>query len=121
MSKHGVNGTSNGGSGAGAEATGDAAREAYYDSLERTCASLRACLDTFGETIRRTRRVEAIDRRPADREIALQLRLTGALYGEVADLIDPDAVRPVRPRDEVTTETKRVKRRADSSPGHKRS
>ncbi len=115
-----TNGTSGGGAGSGAEATGDKAREAYYDSLERVNANTRALLDTFGETIRRARGVEAIDRGPTDREVALQLRLTAATYIDVADGLAP-ALRPVKDRDEVTTETKRIKRRPDSEPGRKRS
>ncbi len=114
------NGAGVGGTGAGAEAAGIAAREAYYDSLERVNAHTRALLDTFGETIRRSRGVEAIDRGPTDREVALQLRLTAATYVMVADGLAP-VPRPARERDEVTTETKRIKRRSDSSPGHKRS
>lgn len=97
---------------------GEAARDAYYDSLERTCSALRALLDTFGETIRRSRGVEAIDRSPTDREIALQLRLTSSTFLDIADALYPEFPK-ARRRDEVTTETKRIKRRGDSEPGRK--
>ncbi len=130
MSK--TNGTTNGTggtAGASAESAGEAARQAYFAQLERVCDALRAHLDTFGETIRRTRRVEAIDRGPTDREVALQLRLTAATFLEVADGLAPPPAARSRAQDEVTTETKRIKRegswvgqkrRPDSEPGHKR-
>jgi hypothetical protein len=117
------NGTGGGGrDSAGAAAGDEAARTAYYDQLDRTATALRTLLDTFGETLRRSRGVEAIDRRPTDREIALQLRLTSSTFLDIAQVLDEEPVR-VRPSDEITTATKRVRRRADddSAAGRKRS
>ena len=121
-----MNGSSNGTGGRGHDsasaAVDEAARAAYYDQLDRTATALRGLLDTFGETIRRSRGVEAIDRRPTDREIALQLRLTSATFLDIAQVLDAEPVR-TRSSDEITTATKRVRRRSDegSSPGSKRS
>jgi len=98
------------------EAAGEAARAAYYDTLGRTCDASRTLLDEFGETLRRSRGVAPIDRRPTDREVALQLRLMVATFAEVADAFDPPAPRDP---DEITTTTKRIKRRGDSQPGQK--
>ncbi len=121
MAKNGTSNGTVGGAGASAEIAGEVARAAYYVQLARVSDVLRAHLDEFGETIRRAGSVEAIDRRPTDREVALQLRLTAATLLEVADGLSAE---PSRARDEVTTETKRIKRKSDSggsSPGHKRS
>lgn len=119
-----MNGSSNGTGGRGRDsasaAADEAARAAYYDQLARTSDALRTLLDTFGETLRRSRGVEAIDRRPTDREIALQLRLTSSTFLDIAQVLDEEPVR-VRSSDEITTATKRIKRRADSEPGRKRS
>lgn len=94
---------------------GEAARAAYYDTLGRVNDGLRAHLDTFGETIRRARRVEAIDRGPTDREVALQLRLTASTYLEVADALAPET-RQERVPGETTTA---VRRRRDAQTGKK--
>ena len=121
-SRNGSGGTWLGGVGEGS-AVGETARATYYDQLARTCDALRTLVDEFGETLRRSRGVAPIDRGPTDREVALQLRLTATTFTEVADALAP-AQHPPRLPEEVTTETKRIRRRAagtdeDSSPGRK--
>ncbi len=111
MNKNGAsNGAGVGGNGAGSEAAGEVARQAYYDQLERVCHALVGHLHSFSEAFRRARQVEAIDRGPTDREIALQLRLSAATFLEVADGLAPVPAARSTDRDEITTETKRVKR-----------
>jgi hypothetical protein len=115
-SHNGSAGSGKGGSRAGAGLSGST-RRTRLDQLERTFLGLRAHLDTFCETLRAAKRVDGPDQPVTDHELAVQLRLTGALLPEFADEIDPlPSASAAPPREESQT----GRRREDSQPRRKR-
>jgi len=116
------------GSPGGSKGVEDAAiSDAYEAQLERVVKQLWDHLAEFFQVIRRTRRIEGLDRPAADVALAREIRKTAPVLLEFAEALDPggsdEAAPDVPSADETTAETRRrrlIRERGDgSSPGHK--